>query len=117
MKVQQAVAQMHEQGLLDEREIYAYAQADSAIGGALGAMMNIVLIITVNGNRISVFKGNIDNTWGQQLISADKSELSDLKIKNVFFGMQKKVSFTLNGQRFCYVLTGASSKKLIEFLK
>ena len=79
MKVQQAVAQMHAQGLLDEREIYAYAQADSAIGGALGAMMNIVLI-TVNGNRISVFKGNIDNTWGQQLISADKSELSDLKI-------------------------------------
>lgn len=44
MKVQQAVAQMHAQGLLDEREIYAYAQADSAIGGALGAMMNIVLI-------------------------------------------------------------------------
>ncbi len=116
MKVQQAVAQMHAQGLLDEREIYAYAQADSAIGGALGAMMNIVLI-TVNGNRISVFKGNIDNTWGQQLISADKSELSDLKIKNVFFGMQKKFSFALNGQRFCYVLTGASSKKLIEFLK
>lgn len=115
MKLQDAVALMHQQGLIDEKEIYGYAQFDSVIGGAVGAAMNLALM-TVNGNNLKIFRANIDNSWSTMVLSADKSELLDLKLKKIMFGLQKRVTFTCQGKTYSMLLPAGNAKKIIPWL-
>ncbi len=115
MKLKEAVSLMKEQGLIDEGEVYSYGQTSSVLGGAVGAMANAVLIC-VKDDVLRVFQAHLNNSWSNNLLTAKKEELSSVKVKNVFFGMQKKLCFTYAGGNYKFIVP-FGSKKLVEYFK
>ena len=119
MKLKDAVALMKEQGLIDESEVYAYGQKASVLGGAVGAAANGVLICEKD-DVLRVFDAKIDNSWASNILTAKKEELSAVKVKNVFFGLQKKLCFSYGGRNYVFLVPyghksmGAYFKGLVQ---
>ena len=114
MKAAQAVAQMKEAGLIDERELYGYGQKKSAMGGAIGAIQNGILM-TVNADTMQVFDAKPDNSWSNNILTAKRDQLSNIKVKNIFFGLQKQVEFTYMGFHYAYLFPMAYKKIALWF--
>ena len=115
MKLKDAVALMKERGLIDESEVYAYGQKASAFGGAVGAATNAVLICEKD-DVLRVFDAKIDNSWSSNILTAKREELSAVKVKKVFFGMQKKLSFSYAGVQYVYIVP-YGHKNMVAYFK
>ncbi len=115
MKLKEALSLMKEQGLIDDGELYSYGQKASVLGGAAGAAVNAVLIC-VKDDVLRIFQAHLNNSWSNNFLTAKKEELSCVKVKNVFFGMQKKLCFTYAGANYKFIVP-FGSKNLVAYFK
>lgn len=115
MKAREALLRMKECGLIDDGEVYAYGQKPSALGGAFGAAQNLVLLCEKE-DVLRVFDAKIDNSWSSNILTAKKEELSGVKVKNGFLGLQKKLYFSYGGQNYLF-LVPFGHKKLVAYFR
>lgn len=103
MKVKDVLQELHEGGYLDERGIYAYGQASPGLR----------YLVTVCGDKVTVFESNHDNEAVKIILTAPSVSLKHVECRPAFL-LRRKIRFTYNAVPYRFT-TGTG--KCVAFFK
>ena len=114
MKVNDVLAVLVDNQMLDDKKIFVYATARNIIGGTVGALRGLVLL-SVYGDVLYIHRAKLDNSYAECLGKFYISDLKKIKGKACLFG--GSFSFESEGQKYCFQLPSRAHKFVNYFCK
>lgn len=114
MKVNDVLAVLVDNQMLDDKKIFVYATARNIIGGTVGALRGLVML-SICGDILYLHRVKLDNSCEECLGSFYIPDLKNIKAKAGLFG--GSFSFESGGQKYRFKLPSRANKFVNYFYK
>ena len=106
MKSKDVLQELFAGGYLDERGIYAYGQASAGLR----------YLVTVCGEKVTVFESNHENEAVKIILTAPAGSLKHVECRTGLLHLHSKIAFTYNAVPYRFT-TGTVAGKCVAFFK